>query len=117
MSRARKFTVHLRTARKRKRRAMRRIAEWCAEHRHLSVKEQQRALNRQLQGHYAYYGRRSNYASLKQVYRYVVKTWKRWLSRRGQRSRLSWAAFDALRQRHPLRLPYITRPQPSSFTG
>jgi RNA-directed DNA polymerase len=117
LSRARKFTVHLRTARKRKRRTMRRIMEWCKENRHRSIREQQRALNRQLQGHYAYYGRRSNFASLMQVHRYVRKTWKRWLSRRGQRGRISWDAFNRILERYPLHLPYITRPRPSATSG
>lgn len=117
LSRARKFTVHLRTMRKRKRRTMRRITEWCKENRHRSVREQHRALNRQLRGHYAYYGRRSNFASLHQVYCYVRRTWKRWLSRRGQRSRISWDAFNEILKRYPLHLPYITRPRPSATSG
>lgn len=108
-ARSGKFTVHLRTARKRKRRAMRRIAEWCRDNRHRPVREQHRALNRQLRGHYAYYGRHSNYTSLKQVYCYVKRMWKRWLSRRGQRSRVSWDAYTRILQRYPLALPYITQ--------
>ncbi len=59
-----KFTVHVRTAGKRMRRAMRRMVEWCRAHRHWSVPEQHRALSRALLGHYAYYGRPSNRSSL-----------------------------------------------------
>ena len=55
-----KFTVHVRTARKRMRRAMKRMAEWCRAHRHWSIPEQHRAISRALLGHYAYYGRPSN---------------------------------------------------------
>jgi RNA-directed DNA polymerase len=55
-----RFTVHVRTARKRMRRAMKRMAEWCRDHRHWSIPEQHRALSRALLGHYAYYGRTSN---------------------------------------------------------
>lgn len=117
LSRTRRFTVHLRTARKRKRRALGRITEWCKANRHRPVREQHQALNRQLRGHYAYYGRRSNFASLQQVYRHVRKTWRRWLSRRGQRSRISWGAFTELLKRYPLLPPYIARPRPSATSG
>ncbi len=96
---------------------MRRITDWCKENRHRPVREQHRALNRQLRGHYAYYGRRSNFASLHQVYCYVRKTWKRWLSRRGQRSRISWDAYSQLLERYPLLLPYIARSRSSATSG
>ena len=62
-----KFTVHVRTARARMRRAMKRMAEWCYDHRHWSVPDQHRALSRALLVHYVYYGRVSNYPSLDQV--------------------------------------------------
>jgi hypothetical protein len=118
LSRKAKFAIHLRTARKRKRRSMRRITEWCKENRHQAVRDQHRALNRMLRGHYAYYGRRSNYASLQQVHRHTEKTWKRWLSRRGQRSRMGWDAYKKLLARYPLLPPTITvRQRPSATRG
>ena len=55
-SRKGKFTVHVRTMKKRFRRGLTAIAEWCQENRHLPVDEQQKALNAKLRGHYQYYG-------------------------------------------------------------
>jgi group II intron reverse transcriptase/maturase len=104
-----KFTVHVRTARKRMKRAMRRVAEWCQRNRHLPVEEQHRALSRILTGHYAYYGRRTNLLSLCQFFRFVKKIWRKWLQRRAQRRRFTWSAYDGFLRRHPLPRPRITQ--------
>ena len=60
-SRDGKFTVHVSTMKKRLRRALKAIADWCREHRHDPVDDQQRMLNAKLRGHYQYYGRPTNY--------------------------------------------------------
>jgi len=59
-----KFTVHVRTMKKRFKRGLTAIAEWCQENRHEPVDEQQKALNAKLRGHYQYYGRPTNYRSI-----------------------------------------------------
>jgi group II intron reverse transcriptase/maturase len=104
-----KFTVHVRTMRKRLRRSLLRVTAWCQEHRHDPVEEQQQALNRKLQGHYQYYGRPTNYRSLWEFYRSVRRIWKRWLNRRTRGYTLNWDAFGQLLERHPLHCPRITR--------
>jgi group II intron reverse transcriptase/maturase len=50
-SRRGKFTVQVRTMKKRFRRSLKAIAEWCQENRHLPVGEQQKTLNAKLRGH------------------------------------------------------------------
>jgi RNA-directed DNA polymerase len=105
-----KFTVHVRTARKRLRRAMQRVAAWCREHRHLAVQEQYRSLVRMLLGHYAYYGRRTNMPSLYRFLRFTVRIWYKWLRRRGQGRRLRWQAYLDFLKRHPLPRPHVTQP-------
>jgi hypothetical protein len=54
---------------KRFRRGLTAIAEWCQENRHVPVDEQQKTLNAKLLGHYQYYGRPTNYRSILQFYR------------------------------------------------
>src|SRR5215475_12407471 len=54
-------TVHIRTMKKRARRALTEIARWCQEHRHDPVDQQPKTLNQKLRGHYQYYGRPTNY--------------------------------------------------------
>jgi len=108
-----KFTVHVRTSRKRLRRAMKHLAEWCCTHRHWSIPEQHRALSRALLGHYAYYGRISNYPSLIRVLVFVTRTWFKWLRRRSQRRRLSWASYNDLLRRYPLPRPRVMQRVPA----
>src|SRR5437016_9905051 len=81
-SRRGKFTVHVRTMKKRFRRGLKAIAEWCQENRHMHVGEQQKILNAKLRGHYQYYGRPTNYRSIWQFYQEVRHIWRKWLSRR-----------------------------------
>src|ERR1700674_5031208 len=57
-----------RTARKKFRNSVKRVAEWCKKYRHLRMKEQFRRLNAKLRGHYNYYGVNGNYASLNEFY-------------------------------------------------
>ena len=63
-SRKGKFTVHVKTVAKRFRRGLNATADWCKQHRHDPVSEQQKMLNAKLRGHYQYYGRPTNYRSL-----------------------------------------------------
>ncbi len=107
-----KFTVHVRTARKRLRRAMQHVAEWCQVNRHLSVSAQHRMLVRMLRGHYAYYGRRTNWHSLSQFFEFVKRNWRKWLGRRTQQGRFSWSAYAALLGRYPLPKPHVVHSGP-----
>jgi RNA-directed DNA polymerase len=107
-SRKGKFTVYVRTVAKRLRRGLKAIADWCKQHRHEPVSEQQKALNAKLRGHYQYYGRPSNYGCIMQFYRRVRRIWREWLSRRTRGRRLTWERYSALLRQHPLLLPRIT---------
>jgi RNA-directed DNA polymerase len=106
-SRRGKFTIHVRTMRKRLRRSMTAVAQWCQRHRHDPVENQAVALNAKLRGHYQYYGRSSNYRSLRQFYRAVRQLWHKWLNRRTRGKRLTWDTFQKLLHRHPLLPPRI----------
>ena len=106
-SRKGKFTVHVRTMKKRFRRGLTAIAEWCQENRHLPVDEQQKALNAKLRGHYQYYGRPTNYRSLWQFFRAVRHLWYTWLSRRTRGNGMTWVKYAAILRKYPLLLPRI----------
>src|SRR5215471_11558969 len=56
-SRQGKFTVHVKTIAKRLGRGLKAVWQWCKQHRHDPVSEQQKTLNAKLRGHYQYYGR------------------------------------------------------------
>jgi len=101
-SRRGKFTVHVRTMRKRLRRSLTAVAQWCQEHRHEEVGQQQKTLNAKLRGHYQYYGRPTNFRSLRQFYRGVRRVWRKWLNRRTRGRWLTWEKYLDLLRRHPL---------------
>jgi group II intron reverse transcriptase/maturase len=109
-SRRGKLTVHVKTMKKRLRRSLTGVAEWCREHRHEPVGKQQAALNAKLRGHYQYYGRPTNFRSLWQFYRGVRRSWKKWLGRRSRGRTLTWERYAQLLQRHPLLRPRIAHP-------
>ena len=110
-SRRGKFTVHVRTMRKRLRRSLTAVAEWCQAHRHAPVDQQQKTLNAKLRGHYQYYGRPTNSQSLLKFYGGVVRIWRKWLNRRTRGNRMTWERYTELLRRHPLLLPRIQYPR------
>ena len=101
-SRQGNWVVKRRTAASRFRRALRMIAQWCRLHRHVPIPEQHRTLSQKLRGHCAYYGITGNGEALRRFRDAVQRIWQKWLSRRSWAGRLSWDAFNALRQRYPL---------------
>jgi RNA-directed DNA polymerase len=102
-----RFTIHVRTIRKRLRRRVKAVAQWCQQHRHDPVETQAAALNAKLRGHYQYYGRPTNYRSLWRYYRLVRRLWHKWLTRRTRGKRLNGDSFQQLLARHPLLVPRI----------
>ncbi len=96
-----------RTARKKFRNSVKRVAEWCKQNRHLRMKEQFRRLNAKLRGYYNYYGVNGNYASLNEFYHLLQRLHLKWLNRRSQRPSYTWDGYVALRQHFALARPHI----------
>jgi len=108
-SRKGKFTIHVRTMKKRFHRSMTEVAQWCRKHRHDPVDVQCDQLNLKLRGHYQYYGRPTNYHALRRYYRGVRWAWRKWLNRRTRGKTLPWDEYAKLLKRHPLLRPRITQ--------
>jgi hypothetical protein len=108
-SRKGKFTVHVKTVAKRLRRGLKAIFDWCKEHRHDPVAEQQKTLNAKLRGHYQYYGRPTNFRGIWQFYRRVRRIWREWLSRRTRGRTLTWDRYAEILRQFPLLRPRITQ--------
>jgi RNA-directed DNA polymerase len=98
-SRKGKFTVHVRTMKKRLRRGLTATAEWCQANRHKPVDEQQKTLKAKLRGHYQYYGRPTNYRSIPQLYREVCHIWRKRLAAALVEEGCPWEKFTAIRAR------------------
>ena len=106
-SRKGQWVVKRKTAKGRFSRAVTRIGRWCRTNRHLSVAEQQMALNRKLRGHYNYYGVTGNARALANFRRMVERLWRKWLSRRSRKAHLNWDAFRRLLRHYPLAPPRV----------
>jgi RNA-directed DNA polymerase len=100
--------VHVKTIAKRLRRGLKAIADWCKQHRHEPVAEQQKTLNAKLRGHYSTTGDRRTTAVSGSFYRKVRRNWRDWLSRRTRGRTLTWDRFAELLRHYPLLRPRIT---------
>ena len=94
--------VKLKTASDRFTRAVRSIDQWCHDHRHLPLAEQQQKLNQKLRGHYAYYGVTGNSGCMNRFRQEVENRWRKWLNRRNNIRSMHWKKFCALLRRYPL---------------
>jgi group II intron reverse transcriptase/maturase len=101
------LVVKRKTASDRLNRAFKTTGRWCRAKRHLSIREQQRTLNRKLSGHYAYYGITGNMRALQRFYEGVQVLWRKWLHRRSGRARMTWQRFRLLLERYPLARPRV----------
>jgi len=97
-----RWVVKRKTAKNRMSRALTKIGEWMAKHRHLPVREQWRTINQKLVGHFRYYGITGNSRALSRFRHEVGRKWRGWLNRRSQRARMTWARMNKLLERLPL---------------
>lgn len=108
------WTIRRKTAKSRFSRALKSINAWMRGSRHLPVKVQAATLGSKLRGHFNYYGLPGNSRALSRFRHEVRLLWRKWLSRRSQRGRLTWEKYNRLLRHHPLppaRLP----PRPWQF--
>ena len=109
MSRKGTWVVKRKTAKGRFSRALKRIADWCRANRHWSLPEQHQILGQKLKGHYGYYGITGNSQPLQLFYYEVRRIWRKWLSRRSQKSTVNWAEMLRLLKRYPLPTPIAVK--------
>lgn len=65
-------------------------------------------LNKKLTGLYNYYGISGNFRWLSNIYNFVIKVLKKWLSRRSQRGKISWSKLDGIMKYNPIVKPKIS---------
>jgi RNA-directed DNA polymerase len=90
------------TSRKRLSRALRQMRDWMRANRHLPVARQAAIIGQKLRGHFAYFGIRGNALAINRFHYWVRRMWRKWLSRRSQRSQMDWEKFNRLLEHHPL---------------
>jgi len=96
------WVVKRKTSDSRLSRGLRAIHQWCRDHRHEPLSEQQQALSQKLRGHCAYYGITGNSPCLSAFRLQVGRTWRYWLSRRNRQRGMTWDRFNQLLARYPL---------------
>ena len=106
-SRKGNWVVKQTTAKDRFSRAVRQVGEWCRDHRHWKVRDQQRELAQKIRGHYAYYGITGNSRRLMHFLTVVTRRWRYWLNRRSQRGKWNWERFGRMLAMRPLPPPIV----------
>jgi group II intron reverse transcriptase/maturase len=96
------WMVKRKTASDRITRFLRQLSQWCQDNRHTPIGWQQTQLLSKLRGHGGYYGITGNSKSLSSVHHWVLRIWRKWLSRRTRDSNLTWERFNLLLKRYPL---------------
>jgi group II intron reverse transcriptase/maturase len=85
-----RFKLKRVTQKKRMRAKLREVKASLMQRRHLPIPDQGRWLRSVLQGHFNYYAVPDNGAALRTVRYQAIRHWRRSLSRRSQRGRMSW---------------------------
>lgn len=111
-ARSGKWIVKRRTAKDRFRRALKRVGDWCREHRHDEVRTQQQVIAQKVLGHFGYFGITGNFEAISRFLHEVKRLWHKWLERRSQRSRMTWDCMNRLLTRYPLPSPRLRPPLP-----
>jgi len=101
-SRKGRLVVRQHTAASRYRRAVKTVWEWCKQHRHRPLEEQQRHLASVIRGHCNYYGLTGNIKRLTSFRDAIVRSWRRWLGRRHRKGWLNWDTMNAILRRFPI---------------
>ena len=108
-SRRGKSVVRRVTAKSRYARAVKMVYDWCKRNRHAPLAQQQEHLARVIRGHCNYYGLTGNGKRLAWFRNQVIRTWRKWLSRRRRAGHLTWDRMNELLRRHPLPPAKVTR--------
>jgi transposase len=86
-------------------RALRGISQQCRRMQQWPLREQHRRLCLTLRGLYGYFGISGNYRRLSDLVDQARASWRKWLSRRSNASRLTWDQFRSVLRHFPLPAP------------
>ena len=101
------WVIKRKTAKKRLRRAMKSIWQWCRLNRHEQLKAQYSLLCSKLRGYYHYYGIRFNYRTLEKMLYHAERSRQFWLRRRCHKDNTMWDKFKRMLDLFPLPRPRI----------
>ena len=91
-----RWVVRRKTMRKRFKRGLDAINQWCRENLHEPMLKQVEVLGRKLKGHFGYYGITGNFEALQRFRWEVIGIWRKWLARRGDPKGMTWERMHKL---------------------
>lgn len=100
-----KFTVKLKTNRKKLKTKLVKLNIWLRNNRELGAVEMIKRINLSLKGHYRYYGVSYNFRSMRGFRFQVIKYLFKWLNRRSQKKSYTWKSFKDLLKYYPIAYP------------
>jgi len=102
------FKVGRKTSRKKFASECKEMNKWLKSVRNLvKTKEWWKTLQAKLRGHIQYYGVSENYRSVMMFYKTTLRQARKWLNRRSQKRKISWAGFYEYLKNYPLPKPRI----------
>ena len=104
-SRAGRFKLKRKTAKKKFKAKVRALKDWFHHHLTTPLSEMWATLNAKLRGHYQYYGINDNWPWLMKFRGMAKWLAYRWLNRRSQSKSMNWSEFHAYAARHELASP------------
>ena len=105
-SRANRFKLKRRTAKKKLKAKLQDMKDWLRSRLIVPLREVWPLVNAKLTGHFQYYNVNDNWPSLEKYRRLVSRLCFRWLRRRSQKGKtLSWSDYYQLLSAHPLATP------------
>jgi len=107
LSRRGYWVVKRKTIGARLKRFMKAIWLWCKVNRHEQFAEQYKTLCQKLRGYYQYYGIPCNFRAINRAYRWLIHSWRYWLSRRCQKGYIPIDRFEDLLLQYALPKPRI----------
>ena len=101
------WVIKRQTAKKRLKRTLKALWEWCRDNRHQPITEQYKMLCAKLRGYFQYYAIRGNYRRVEVVKEFVEWVWRYWLTRRSRTKRITAEVMNELREVYQLPVPNI----------
>ena len=89
------WVVKRKTARKKVRKTVQALWDWCKKNRHMDLEKQHRILCSKLRGHFQYFGVRCNMRAMEAILHHAKRGWKFWLNRRSSKKALNWEKYEA----------------------
>jgi len=106
-SRKGNWIIKRKTSRKKVRKTIQALWDWCKENRHMDLRRQHDILCSKLCGHFQYFGVRCNMRAMQAVLHHARRGWRYWLNRRSSKKALDWEKFEVLLVSMPLVTPRI----------